>query len=219
MRPKILLSLPSTGRTENYLEAVEAAGGNPTGLYAPEVDLQYDGLVLCGGPDLEPELYGQKNCGSVGIEAIRDQAELALARVFIAIGKPVFGICRGLQLLNVVFGGTLVQDLPNKNLHTSGGKGDLLHSTWTAEGSVVYSLFGKNPITNSAHHQAIACLGNGLMATQWSEGGAVIEAFEHKLLPVLAVQWHPERLCCQNRRGDTFDALPIFEYFVAQCQR
>ena len=218
MKPSILVSLPGQGRPENYLEAIAAAGGEPKGGYAPEVDLSCQGLILCGGPDLAPELYGQENRESVGIEPERDRAELALARAFFAAGKPILGICRGMQLLNVVFGGTLIQDLPTRRRHTSDGNGDLVHETWCAEGSLLFTLFGKSLVTNSSHHQAVGRLGNGLLATQWSENGRVVEGFEHRSLPVFAVQWHPERMCCTHLRQDTVDAMPLLEAFVKLCK-
>lgn len=219
MRPRILISAASAGRVENYIEAVEAAGATATAIYAPKLDLEYDGLLLSGGADVDPEFYGQENCGSTGIERERDLAELELARAYMAAGKPVFGICRGLQLLNIVCGGTLVQDMPTAQLHTAKEAGDAVHETWCAEGSAVYRLFGKRPATNSNHHQAIDRLGRGLLATQWSEAGAVIEAIEHKWLPVFAVQWHPERMCVSHRRSDTADGLAFFQWIAQACQR
>lgn len=218
MQPKIMVSAPNFGRPENYFEAVEAAGGKPVGGYAPAPDFDCDGLILCGGYDLEPSLYHQTNQGSVNMDRIRDEAELMLARGYLAAGKPVFGICRGLQLLNVIFGGDLIQHLPTTQLHSSGTGVDLIHETITAEGSLLYHLYGKSPVTNSSHHQAIGRLGKGLIATQWSEQGHVIEAFEHKSLPVFAVQWHPERMCCSHTREDTADGLLILRYFISLFQ-
>ena len=219
MKPRILIAAADTGRVENYLEAVEAGGSIAVAQYAPQLDLGYDGLLISGGSDVDPAFYSQPNCGSVDIDRQRDLAELALARAYIAAGKPVFGICRGLQLLNIVCGGTLIQDLPTASFHTGTGQADTVHETLCAEGSAVYHLFGKHPVTNSNHHQAIDKLGRGLIATQWSEAGVVIEAVEHRTLPIFAVQWHPERMCVSHRREEVDDGLPFFQWLARQCQK
>ena len=100
-RPCILLSASRSG-WQNYENAVLRAGGSVAGGYCPQPDAGYDGLLLCGGEDIDPDRYGQKNCGSLGIDPDRDSAEFALAEAYAAAGKPIFGICRGHQVLNVV---------------------------------------------------------------------------------------------------------------------
>ena len=218
MQPVLLLSGANQSRA-NYEAAVSAAGGRPHSFYLPEVtDGGYDGLILCGGADMDPAHYGQENTGSFGIDPRRDAAELALAACFLAAGKPILGICRGLQVLNVALGGDLIQDLPPniRPCHTSGGQGDLLHPTRVKCGSFLHRLYGPSPMVNSAHHQAAGRLGQGIEAVQWSGDGCV-EGLCHTSRPLWAVQWHPERLCLAHARTETVDGLALFRFFVAAC--
>ena len=102
----------SMGRMDNYIRAIWKAGGQVRAGYCPEPDLTCDGLLLAGGGDIAPERYGQGMEGSLPPDPLRDEAELALFRAFYGAGKPILGICRGHQLINVALGGTLIQDLP-----------------------------------------------------------------------------------------------------------
>jgi len=218
MQPSILLSGADQSRA-NYEAAVSAAGGRPCSFYLPPVtDEGYDGLLLCGGADIDPVHYGQENAGSAGIDPRRDEAELALTGRFLAAGKPILGICRGLQVINVALGGTLIQDLPGdvRPRHTSGGQGDLLHPSRTRPGSFLHRLYGPSPVVNSSHHQAAGRLGRGLEAVQWS-GDGCIEGLSHTSAPLWAVQWHPERLALSCARPDAADGLALFSFFLAAC--
>lgn len=144
-RPCILLSASRSG-WQNYENAVLRAGGSVAGGYCPQPDAGYDGLLLCGGEDIDPDRYGQKNCGSLGIDPDRDAAEFVLAEAYAAAGKPIFGICRGHQVLNVVLGGSLLQDLgPEWNLfhrRTPGTDVDRIHPLRTEENSLLRRLYG-----------------------------------------------------------------------------
>ena len=173
-------------RYENYRRAVEAAGGTVRFGGTPE---GCDALLLPGGGDMEPWRYGQSNTASRGLEPERDTAELMLLERFPAAGKPVLGICRGIQVINVFFGGTLCQDLPG---HSAVDGHDSFHTVRTAR-SPLLAVCGPLCRVNSAHHQAADAPGRGLRAVQWAEDGAV-EAVCHDCLPVWGVQWHPERL-------------------------
>jgi putative glutamine amidotransferase len=186
-------------RYENYRRAVEAAGGQA--LFGLETEPAVDALLLPGGGDLEPWRYGEENTASRGLEPERDAAELALLDRFTAAGKPVLGICRGLQTINVFFGGTLLQDIPG---HSAECGRDRMHPVRSA--GLFARLLGERGSVNSAHHQAAGRLGSGLEAAQWSPEG-VTEALVHRRLPVWAVQWHPERL--DRRRG-----LGLFRAFL-----
>ncbi len=150
----------------------------------------FDGLLLLGGGDIDPALFGERVVNdTVKADVARDRLEIALIQQFAAAGKPIFGICRGIQILNVALGGTLVQDLPaQRGIDHSNGR---LHDVSTLTGSRTNALWGPRFTVNSYHHQAVGRLAPGLMATAVSEDG-VIEAVEHKQLPLLAVQWHPE---------------------------
>lgn len=177
-------------RFANYRRWVESAGGRAVfGKDAGGRGIRWDALLLPGGGDLEPWRYGQENTASRSLEPERDRAELALLEDFTAAGKPVLGVCRGLQTVNVFFGGTLAQDIPG---HGALEGRDRLHAVRTAP-SALLPFLGEKALVNSAHHQAADRLGSGLRAVQWAADG-VVEALCHRRLPVWAVQWHPERL-------------------------
>ena len=111
MRPKILISTGG-GDAGNYLNALRTAGGDGDARYLPAPrPSSYSGLLLAGGEDMDPSLFGQENRGSRSIDRARDQAELALLDAFCQAGRPVLAICRGLQVVNVWLGGALIQDL------------------------------------------------------------------------------------------------------------
>lgn len=217
MKPKILLS---TGTGYNfYVDAVTGCGGIPTPQYLPQPDLSYDGLILCGGGDIHPKYFGEEIDGSRDIDLARDEAEFALAKAYIEAGKPVLGICRGHQLLNVYFGGTLYQDLENAREHSSFADYDLIHPVTAVKGSLLASLFGRSFTVNSSHHQAVKKVGNGLKVTLTTDNHSVVEGIEHESLPILGVQWHPERMCFRKQRSDTADGSEIFKYFIRLCQQ
>ena len=177
------------GQYCNYARALESAGAAVRISQSPADAAGCAALLLPGGGDLEPWRYGQVNSASRGLEPERDAAELLLLEQFTVEKKPVLGICRGLQTINVFFGGTLIQDLPG---HGQAAGRDRLHRVRTAS-SPLLNLWGTTSVVNSAHHQAIDRLGQGLRAVQWTADGTV-EAVIHQALPVWGVQWHPERL-------------------------
>ncbi len=194
-------------RFANYSRAVEAAGGRAVfGSGSAGQAALWDALLLPGGGDLEPWRYGQENTASRSLEPERDRAELALLEDFTAAGKPVLGVCRGLQTVNVFFGGTLAQDIPG---HGALEGRDRLHTVRTAP-SALLPLLGEEALVNSAHHQAADRLGTGLRAVQWAADG-VVEALCHRRLPVWGVQWHPERLEASPAGRDLLGA------FLALC--
>ena len=213
MKPKILISTGG-GDASQYLAAVEAAGGVGEARYLPPPDLGCDGLLLTGGDDIDPALFGQENWASRGIDRARDQAELALLDAFLGANKPVLAICRGHQAVNVWLGGDLIQDLgqPLVSFHQKEG-GDQVHLVRAAEGSLLRRLYGPVFPVNSSHHQALGRLGQGLAASACSEGG-VIEAAEHGSLPLICVQFHPERMT----GPDTVDGGALFRVFLELCR-
>ena len=215
MSPRILVS--SQTFIENYITAVELSGGTPIAGYLPELDLTCDGLLLSGGVDLNPALYKEDVNGAVDINNERDAHEMMLLDAFVKAGKPVFGICRGCQLINVYFGGTLHQHIAQTVLHRSGEKPDREHEVEAVSGSIMEALYGKRCVVNSVHHQAIKELGKDLIATQKSDDG-VIEAYEHKDLPIIAVQWHPERLVLPENRRNAVDGNKLFAHFINMCK-
>jgi putative glutamine amidotransferase len=184
----------------DYFAAVVAAGGLPVGLSrnapaGPMVE-RLDGLVLSGGADVDPRAYGeeaQPGCGPV--EADRDAWEFALLAGALERNVPVLAICRGIQLVNVHFGGTLVQDIARDagDCHPrfDSPRGAPGHAVRFTDGSLAGELYGATTEVNSLHHQAVERVGDGLVVTGRSPDGTV-EALELPDRPLLAVQWHPE---------------------------
>lgn len=201
---KILLSTADIS-AENYISAVNRAGGEAVGGYLPAYDESYDALILCGGGDVHPRYYGEDIDGSAGIDERRDETEFALIEAFLRLDKPILGICRGLQILNVYFGGGIIQHLRCANIHSSFADYDLTHPIKAIKDSMAQGLL----TVNSYHHQGVGRLGKGLIPTAFCD--EVIEAAEHKSLPVFGVQFHPERM------GE--DGLKIFRKFVDISRR
>lgn len=169
----------------NYAAALRALGA----AVEREAPGGCDALLLPGGGDLHPRLYGDVFAGAKEVDEERDACELALFRGFLAAGKPILGVCRGMQLVNVALGGTLRQHIDG---HGKIDGADRLHDVRTGD-ATLRALYGERFTVNSAHHQAVARLGEGLRASAWAEDG-VVEALRHTSRPVFAVQWHPERL-------------------------
>lgn len=217
MQPKVLISLPPVGG-DGYALAVSRAGGEPVARYCPYPDTPADALVLTGGGDIHPDLLGEPNRGSREIDLPRDRVEFALIERFLREGKPIMGICRGHQVIHVALGGTLRQDLPPHltRFHepAAGSQADRLHFVATAPGSLMAQLYGEMTLVNSWHHQSVDRPGEGLLTTAWTEGG-VLEASEHESLPILSLQFHPERM----GRGDGSAAGDLlFQKLLSWCR-
>jgi len=186
----------------NYAEQVAAAGGIPV-LLPPLPGIaaavsRLDGVLLTGGGDIDPGLDGaQPHPATSRVSQARDAAEIEMLDAAVAAGKPVLGVCRGMQLVNVARGGTLCQHVQNEAGHTPAPGTFGSHPVRITPGSRLAGILGANGAgvaVPTAHHQAIDRLGDGLVATAWAEDG-VIEAVE----PTggggaffVAVQWHPE---------------------------
>ena len=190
------------GSCENYRRALAAAG--MTSLLTLDTAAPADGLLLPGGGDSSGDT--------------RPDGERRLIERFVSAGRPVLGICRGMQVINVALEGSLIQDLPPESAPFHGGAGhDLVHPIRSAEGSVLRQLYGPVFPVNSFHHQAVGRLGEGLEAVAWAESGFP-EAIVHRSLPIWGVQFHPERMSFRRRREDTVDGAPLLCRFLALCR-
>lgn len=204
---------------KNYVDSVVQAGGLPiippyAGSEADRLAEMADGLLLSGGRDIEPERMScaRKDCCGP-TDCWRDDLEWALLDCFVKRKKPVLGICRGLQVINGYFGGTLFQDIPSELdvVHR-----DVVHAIQVRSGSVADQLFGDGFLVNSYHHQAVDRLGCGLELFAWSDG--VAEGLQHTELPIWAVQWHPERMTDPDRfNPEGPDMAPLFSWWVNQA--
>ena len=171
---------------------------------------EFDALLIPGGIDINPKLYGEDIDGTEQYDDNLDSGQINLLKKFTDLRKPVLGICRGFQLINVFFGGSLYQDIKN---HRTGTKEDGHHSVSSVKGSVFEEIMGSECVVNTAHHQAAKRLGKGLIIQQISKDG-LVEAVIHEDLPVIAVQYHPERMTLGFLRDDVADGQKVFDYFV-----
>ena len=194
MKPKIYL-YGTSGQYGNYLAALTEAGAEPVLSRDLFRACGCDGLLLPGGGDIGVTLGA---------------TDSFLIRSFADSGRPILGICRGMQALNVFFGGTLHAHIPGHQQ----AQGDLIHPT-RARG-LLSQLLGPAPLVTSNHHQAVRVLGEELCLLQQAADGT-IEGFCHETLPILGVQWHPERQSGARLRADAVDAGPLLRYFVGQC--
>ncbi len=213
-----------------YTTAVIKAGGLPflIPLDYPLDELSviresYDGLILVGGGDVETARYGGKDHPTVGeVWPIRDEIESRLANMAYDSGWPVFGICRGIQIMNVAAGGKLYSDIPDQvpnvrfvHQQTSAVPRDhIVHKVNVLPGTLLHRILGKDTIAvNSFHHQAVSEPGKRMTITAYSEDG-IPEGLELEGHPfALGVQWHPE--CMQTYD----DHMKLFRAFVDACRK
>ena len=211
-----------TADTENYVKYVEAASIEPViTLNMGEVAC-CDGLILPGGGDVTPAFFGERNDGSRNIDTELDILQFQALELAIRKSIPVLGICKGMQVINIGFGGKLTQDLPpaSCDIHRY-ENGDKYHPSVIQQGTWLYDLYGESAMINSAHHQAVKRLGHGLLAIQHCPQDQCVEALSHETLPIIGVQWHPERI---KKSVSKISGEPILSYFVflisasaAQC--
>ena len=233
MRPVVGITLGDGDRPgylvmrEDYVRSVERSGAIPLLLPAqpPEnaaaVLDRLDGLVLSGGIDVDPSLYGRAPHPKLGrVDRGRDDFELALTREALARDLPILAICRGHQVLNVATGGTLVQDIPSElkgavTHDAAGRRTRRSHAVEVVEASRLAGILGAGTLSvNSFHHQAIDELGAGLSVSARCPGDGLIEGVEMKARAfVIGVQWHPESFWNEPQ---SFQGL--FDAHVAACR-
>jgi len=227
MPPRIAIT--PCRKMPDYVESVRLAGGSPWELsYAGDpveaVVSSCAALVLTGGADVAPERYGEARHAAVtDVDAARDEYEIALVTAAIAADLPILAICRGLQVMNVAAGGSLIQDIPSQvgtgvPHQVSDPKDVIAHDVAIVPGSRLAAMMGEAAsggrlAVNSRHHQAVRRLASGLLVTAEAPDG-VIEAIERPSSRFcVGVQWHPENFV----ESGTF--LPLFAGLIAAARR
>lgn len=209
-----------------YVLSVLDAGGLPLVLPPADGDAavagmvgKIDGLLVTGGNDLVPQLYGEEpGWGQGSFSPERDHLDMVSIREAYARGKPVFGICRGIQSVNVCFGGTLYQDIRRVETCTvnhwqNAESSRPSHTVGVGRDSVLYPVLGESALTNSFHHQAVKRVADGFRVGAVAKDG-IAEAIEKENGPfVLGVQWHPEQM---TAAGDPA-MRRLFALFVEAC--
>ncbi|MFD1212003.1 gamma-glutamyl-gamma-aminobutyrate hydrolase family protein [Arthrobacter sp. GCM10027362] len=236
-RPRIALSFARTAASHpphftaklaklaaSAAAGVEAAGGDAVVIDSASGQVfsaeDYDGVLILGGGDVDPARYGGDDAEPTihGVDTRADETEIDLVVGAYELGKPVLGICRGLQLINVAFAGSLVEDLGKDSVHRIHQENAPMaaHTVSVEPGSVLADALGTGPVpVQSGHHQAVRRLGDGLRPVAWA-GDGVVEALEPARPGggwLLAVQWHPEA------EGSPQGQLAaLLEPFVAACR-
>ena len=211
----------------DYTKSVVASGGIPLvipvtkdrEIIKAQLEL-IDGLILSGGADINPFLYGQDFKEGIGIiSPERDECEMIILEEFLKTGKPILGICRGHQLINIYFNGTLFQDMRYYGKDYLKHEQELYPELAThivnivEKDNMLAELYGDKVATNSFHHQSVDRLGEGLTVIAKANDG-IVEAFQkkdHKFL--YGIQWHPEMMTARGNQ----DMKKIFETFIKYC--
>jgi putative glutamine amidotransferase len=223
-----VIGIAPCSKLHDYEESVHRAGAESRildpGTPAQEAVRTIDGLVLAGGGDVDPSLFGQAPHPTYEpAEPGRDEQEIALVRAAVASGVPVLAICRGVQVMNVAFGGSLVQDIPSSvsgaaHHHVAAPPSAIAHEVWMTRDSLLWTVMresaegGDTLQVNSRHHQAVAKPAEGFVVCGTAPDG-VIEAIERSGGSFcLGVQWHPENF------WRTGEFRSLFEAFVKAAQ-
>lgn len=226
MAPTIGITFTSQGirSNENYIHAIKKFGGIPHTLYpgvSEDAYVDLDGLLLTGGPDIDPSYYGEEAHETTDIDPDRDRLELPLCKRAMEEDLPVFGICRGIQIMNVAVGCSLYQDIPSQFADRLTHKitinsDDSWHDIVIQQGSLLNEITGNCVVeVNSRHHQAVKVIGDGFRVTAQSKDG-IIEAIEDRSKRfMLGVQYHPERMFKEPGSWELKEhAARLFEAFI-----
>jgi putative glutamine amidotransferase len=210
---------------DTYVDALARAGGRPAllpafgGVAAGEILEPFGGLLLIGGGDVHPSRYGaDPHPAAYGVDSERDEFEIELLLRAVRANTPVLGICRGAQVMNVAFDGTLHQhlpDLPGLVPHgLPGSRSPVMHEAKVSESSRLAAACGQATLAcASHHHQGIDRIGESLTAVAWSEDG-LVEAMEAEEGWAVAVQWHPEDTAARDPAQQS-----LFDTFVDEARR
>ena len=219
-----LIAVAQNRRMSDYVESIRRAGGEPIEVVpgtetAAQILSRVDGLMLTGGGDVDPTIYGEEPHGTFeAAEDGRDQFEIELSRAAVESGIPFLAICRGMQVLNVAMGGTLIQDIPSQvrgalDHSIREPRHHIAHEVWIAKGSQLSTLLadhmedGETCHVNSRHHQSVKQAAKGFEVTATSPDG-VVEAMEKADSPFcVAVQWHPENFWRTGEFRELFQGL------------
>ena len=204
----------------DYLNSVWNSGGIPTVLpprtdaeFIDQVVSEFDGFLFCGGVDIDPKYYGEEINGAENICSVRDEFECALFKAAFKSGKPILGICRGMQVINVFLGGSLHQHVDGHL--QSEERSARTHSVTLSPDGLLSQIESDEVIeVNTFHHQIVKKLADGLVVDGVSTHDGYIEAYhhaDHKFL--LGVQWHPEDFFEESETSRR-----IFEAFVESCR-
>ncbi|MCI5902465.1 MAG: gamma-glutamyl-gamma-aminobutyrate hydrolase family protein [Blautia sp.] len=192
VEPKIKLAIawdPAYG--QGLAASFRALGAGVYAVNARSDISDYDGLILPGGGDISPARYNEKNNGSRNIDNATDNMQFAVLDKFVRAKKPVLGVCKGHQIINVYFGGSLYQDIR--------GHMAVWHTAYRRDSSILFDVCGKSLSVLSFHHQSVKRLGRDLEIIQTAAGGTV-EAIQHRVLPVYGVQYHPEGMGASGQK-------------------
>ena len=233
-----LIAIAPASRNDDYLESARRAGAEPwlldRGKDAPaDVVQRVAGIMLLGGADVEPSRYGETPHPTFqASESQRDEYESELITLALERDLPLLAVCRGIQILNVVLGGSLIQDIPTQTAsvlqHALAPGADALaskaviaHEVSVTAGSRLHAILGPQLDArgmcgvNSRHHQAVKDLGRDLVVTAVAPDG-IIEAIERPASSFcVGVQWHPENFCREER----YNFAPLFRAFVSAAER
>lgn len=229
----------NTGCAAMAAKWLQKAGADAFVSLDPAMLDNCDALVIPGGgPDIDPAYYGEEIAGSRDIDTPLDVVQWDIINAAMDRGMPMFGICRGLQFVNIAFGGTAIQDTKAK-IHHFVADAPQTHQAWSVPGSFIEKLYGPEVIVNTAHHQALKHLADGMRVAQlWCadpaqlpeklkaaqdgtlrdlDDSCIAEAVYHDSYPFLGTQWHPE--LNEFFEGVTAEAMPMAEAFLNMIER
>ena len=217
MKKIVITGQIPVAKLANYLIAIKTCGAVPVHIEPGDdtgVVREAEGVIIPGGTDIDPALYGEENVDSRDLNKALDSFEYEVLETAKKLKKPVMGVCRGMQLMNVFSGGSMIQNIDNCHLHEAVMGIDRVHSSKVDKDSFLYKIYGKEILSiTSAHHQAVKEPGECFRVVQYSDDG-VIEGIQHKELSWIGVQWHPERMCLGNFQASTADGLKLFMCFI-----